>query len=279
MVAVPDLISIARNAEGVVDMDTWQAVQIALINHCEGQKDRMAILDAPPGMNPQQVLEWRTNAGYDSMFATLYYPHIRIANPLSRPTNDLPKVITVPPSGHLAGLWARTDGIGVWKAPANEVLRGALDLEYQMTTGEQEILNPVGINAIRAFGVRGIRVWGARTTSSDPLWRYLNVRRLFNYIEDSLLGGTQWVVFEPNDANLWARARRTVNAFLLGLWRQGAMVGATPDQGFYVKCDEETNPRESVDEGRVTIEIGVAAVKPAEFVVIRIGQWAGPGAE
>jgi phage tail sheath protein FI len=167
----------------------------------------------------------------------------------------------------------------VWKAPANEVLRGALDLEYQMTTGEQEILNPVGINAIRAFGLRGIRVWGARTTSSDPLWRYLNVRRLFNYIEDSLIGGTQWVVFEPNDANLWARARRTVNSFLLGLWRAGAMVGATPEQGFYVKCDEETNPRESVDEGRVTIEIGVAAVKPAEFVVIRIGQWAGPGAE
>ena len=122
-------------------------------------------------------------------------------------------------------------------------------------------------------------MWGARTTSSDPLWRYLNVRRLFNYIEDSLIGGTQWVVFEPNDANLWARARRTVNSFLLGLWRAGAMVGATPDQGFYVKCDAETNPRESVDEGRVTIEIGVAAVKPAEFVVIRIGQWAGPGVE
>ena len=137
--------------------------------------------------------------------------------------------ILIPPSGHMAGIWARNDDTrGVWKAPANEVLRGALDLEYQMTTGEQEILNPVGINAIRAFGVRGIRVWGARTTSSDPLWRYLNVRRLFNYIEDSLIGGTQWVVFEPNDANLWARARRTVNAFLLGLWRAGAMVGATP---------------------------------------------------
>jgi len=279
MVIVPDLISIARGADGTVDMDTWRGVQSALISHCEQQKDRMAILDAPPGMSPQQVLEWRTAAGYDSMFATLYYPSIRIANPLSKPNNDLPKTITIPPSGHIGGLWARTDGIGVWKAPANEVLRGALDLEYQMTTGEQEILNPVGINAIRAFGVRGIRVWGARTTSSDPLWRYLNVRRLFNYIEDSLLGGTQWMVFEPNDANLWARARRTVNAFLLGLWRQGAMVGGTPDAGFYVKCDEETNPKESVDEGRVTIEIGVAAVKPAEFVVIRIAQWAGPGSE
>lgn len=279
MVAVPDLVTIARKDDGTIDQDTWKAVQVALIGHCESQKDRMAILDAPAGMNPQQCLEWRTAAGYDSMFAALYYPNIRIANPLAKPNNDLPKVITVPPSGHLAGLWARTDGVGVWKAPANEVLRGALDLEYTMTTGEQEILNPVGINAIRSFGIRGIRVWGARTTSSDPLWRYLNVRRLFNFIEDSLLGGTQWVVFEPNDANLWARARRTVNGFLLGLWRQGAMVGATPDAGFYVKCDAETNPRESVDEGRVTIEIGVAPVKPAEFVVIRIAQWAGPGAE
>ncbi|MEX1022719.1 MAG: phage tail sheath family protein [Dehalococcoidia bacterium] len=279
MVVVPDLISIARGADGAVDMDTWRGVQTALIGHCESQKDRMAIIDAPPGMNPQQVLEWRTEAGFDSMFATLYYPHIRVSNPLAKPSNDLPKTVTIPPSGHIAGLWARTDGIGVWKAPANEVLRGALDLDYQMTTGEQEILNPVGINAIRAFGVRGIRVWGARTTSSDPLWRYINVRRLFNYIEDSLLGGTQWMVFEPNDANLWARGRRTVNAFLLGLWRQGAMVGATADQAFYVKCDEETNPKESVDEGRVTIEIGVAAVKPAEFVVIRIAQWAGPGSE
>ncbi|GMU40208.1 MAG: hypothetical protein AMXMBFR23_10740 [Chloroflexota bacterium] len=279
MVAVPDLVTIARKDDGTIDQDTWKSVQVALIGHCESQKDRMAILDAPPGMNPQQCLEWRTAAGYDSMFAALYYPSIRIANPLAKPNNDLPKVITVPPSGHLAGLWARTDGVGVWKAPANEVVRGALDLEYTMTTGEQEILNPVGINAIRSFGIRGIRVWGARTTSSDPLWRYLNVRRLFNFIEDSLLGGTQWVVFEPNDANLWARARRTVNGFLLGLWRQGAMVGATPDAGFYVKCDAETNPRESVDEGRVTIEIGVAPVKPAEFVVIRIAQWAGPGAE
>lgn len=279
MVAVPDLITLARKDDGSIDQDTWKAVQIALVGHCESQKDRMAILDAPPGMNPQQCLEWRTASGFDSMFAALYYPNIRISNPLAKPNNDLPKVITIPPSGHLAGLWARTDAVGVWKAPANEVVRGALDLEYQMTTGEQEILNPVGINAIRSFGVRGIRVWGARTTSSDPLWRYLNVRRLFNFIEDSLLGGTQWVVFEPNDANLWARARRTVNGFLLGLWRQGAMVGATPDAGFYVKCDAETNPRESVDEGRVTIEIGVAPVKPAEFVVIRIAQWAGPGAE
>lgn len=278
MVAVPDLITIARGADDAVDMTTWNGVQTALIGHCESQKDRMAILDSPPGMSPPQVQGWRTEAGLDSAFAALYYPHIKISNPLARPNNELPKMLTIPPSGHLAGLWARTDGVGVWKAPANEVLRGALDLEYKMTSGEQEILNPIGINAIRAFGVRGIRVWGARTLSSDPLWRYLNVRRLFNYIEDSLVGGTQWVVFEANDANLWARARRTVNSFLLGLWRAGAMVGATPEAGFYVKCDEETNPRESVDEGRLVIEIGVAPVKPAEFVIIRIAQWAGPGA-
>ena len=168
MVAIPDLISIARGAEGAVDMTTWNAVQTGLIGHCEQQKDRMAILDAPPAMSPPQVQAWRTEAGLDSVFATLYYPHIKISNPLARPNNELPKMLTIPPSGHLAGLWARTDGVGVWKAPANEVVRGALDIEYKMTTGEQEILNPIGINAIRSFGVRGIRVWGARTLVIRP---------------------------------------------------------------------------------------------------------------
>ena len=151
MVAVPDLINVAKGADGGVDLETWQAVQIALVNHCESQKDRMAILDAPPGMNPQQVLEWRTNAGYDSMFAALYYPHIRIANPLSKPTNDLPKTITVPPSGHLAGLWARTDGIGVWKAPANEVAEGVVDLSVLLQDQHLALLYESGINCIRSF--------------------------------------------------------------------------------------------------------------------------------
>ena len=140
---------------------------------------------------------------------------------------------------------------------------------------EQSLLNPIGINCIRPFGTRGIRVWGGRTLSSDPSWRYINVRRLFNYIEESILLGTQWVVFEPNDLDLWQRVKRTVHAFLLGLWRQGALFGATPEQAFYVKCDEETNPPESIDAGQVVALIGLAPVKPAEFVVFRLSQSVG----
>jgi hypothetical protein len=184
----------------------------------------------------------------------------------------------VPPCGHVAGIWARNDATrGVWKAPANEVLRGIMNVELKVTRGEQELLNPIGVNVIRPFGTRGIRVWGARTLSSDPSWRYVNVRRLFNFIEQSIENGTQWVVFEPNDLDLWQRVKRTISAFLVGLWRQGALVGATPEQAFFVKCDEETNPPESVDEGRLVVEIGIAPVKPAEFVIFRISQWQGGG--
>jgi uncharacterized protein len=165
----------------------------------------------------------------------------------------------------------------VHKAPANEIVRGAVGLATQVTRGEQDLLNPKGVNVIRAFPGRGIRVWGARTLSSETTWQYLNVRRLFNYIEESILDGTQWVVFEPNDADLWQRIRRTINAFLLRLWRDGALFGATPEQAFYVKCDEETNPAEEVESGRVTVEIGIAPVRPAEFVVIRIAQLMGGG--
>ena len=189
------------------------------------------------------------------------------------------KNIMVPPSGHMAGIWARTDeDRGVHKAPANEVVRGAISLELQLTTAEQGQLNPVGINCIRSFPGRGIRVWGARTLSSDQAWKYLNVRRLFNYIEESLLVGTQWVVFEPNDLRLWQRVKRTVSAFLMGTWRDGALFGATPEEGFYVKCDAETNPPDAIDRGELVVEIGIAPVKPAEFVVIRIAQFSGGAA-
>ncbi|MDQ3986711.1 MAG: phage tail sheath subtilisin-like domain-containing protein [Actinomycetota bacterium] len=277
MVVAPDLVT-AATRNGEVDVDLFKAVQTAMIGHCEAAGDRMAVLDAPPGMNPQQVKEWReSEAMYDSKFASLYYPWIQIANPLRSANGQ--KTLTVPPSGHMAGIWARNDDTrGVWKAPANEVIRGALDVETKVTKGEQDLLNPIGVNCIRPFGVRGIRVWGGRTLSSDPEWRYVNVRRLFNYIEESILRGTQWVVFEPNDMDLWARVKRTVYAFLLGLWRQGALFGATPEQAFYVKCDEETNPPESVDEGKLVVEIGVAPVKPAEFVIFRISQWQGGSA-
>jgi hypothetical protein len=182
----------------------------------------------------------------------------------------------VPPSGHMAGIWARSDDArGVHKAPANEVVRGAISLELQVTKPEHDLLNPQGINVIRAFPGRGIRVWGARTLSSDPAWRYINVRRLFNYIEGSILLGTQWVVFEPNDMKLWERVKRTINAFLVRVWRDGALFGATPSEAFYVKCDGELNTAETIDAGQLIVEIGIAPVKPAEFVVFRIAQFSG----
>jgi phage tail sheath protein FI len=194
------------------------------------------------------------------------------------PATNLP--INIPPSGHMAGIWARNDATrGVHKAPANEVVRGVIGLAYQTTKGEQDTLNPNGVNCIRAFPGRGIRVWGARTVSSDPAWRYISVRRLFNFVEKSIEGGTQWVVFEPNDRKLWARVRRDVTAFLKVVWRSGALFGSTPGEAFYVKCDDELNPPETRDLGQLIIEIGLSPVKPAEFVIFRISQWAGPGAE
>jgi hypothetical protein len=183
-----------------------------------------------------------------------------------------------PPSGYMAGIYARSDTErGVHKAPANELVRGALGLKYNITKGEQDILNPKGINCIRFFKNRGIRVWGARTISSDASWRYVNVRRLFNMVEASIEMGTQWVVFEPNDQKLWKRVERTITAFLLRVWRSGALMGTTPEQAFYVKCDAETNPPEVVDAGQLICEIGMCPVKPAEFVIFRIGQMAAGG--
>jgi uncharacterized protein len=269
MLCVPDLMSAYQ--QGALDLEGVQAVQLAMIAHCEVMGDRMAILDPPPGLNAQQVKEWRVDgAGYDSKFAAMYWPWVKVMDPASGTS------MFMPPSGHMAGIWGRNDDArGVHKAPANEVVRGALSLEVQITKNEHDLLNPVGINCLRAFPGRGIRVWGARTLSSDPAWRYLNVRRLFNYLEESILGGTQWCVFEPNDAALWARIRRTISAFLVNEWRKGALFGATPDESFYVKCDGETNPAEGIDAGQVLCEVGVAPVKPAEFVVFRLAQFSG----
>jgi phage tail sheath protein FI len=271
MVIVPDLITAATKDDGSIDLNLWKAVQTSLISHCEQQANRMAILDAPPGMGPQQIKEWRSDvAMFDSAFAAMYYPWISVENPT--PVNGDGEVL-IPPSGHIAGLWARTDETrGVWKAPANDTLRGCLDVEREITKNEQALLNPIGINCIRPFGTRGIRVWGARTLSSDSDWRYVNVRRLFNMVETTIMDGTQWAVFEPNDERLWEGVKRTLNAFLRGLWRDGALFGASADQAFYVKCDAETNPPESIDEGRLIVEVGLAPVKPAEFVIFRISQ-------
>jgi hypothetical protein len=238
-------------------------------------KDRFAILDPLPDLSPQEVKEWRVEeAGYDSKYGALYYPWIKVANPARGGEPML-----MPPSGHLAGIYARSDAErGVHKAPANEVVRGAIGLATQITKGEQDILNPLGINCIRAFPGRGIRVWGARTLSSDPAWRYINVRRLFNFVEESIEIGTQWVVFEPNDVDLWERVKRDITAFLTRVWRDGALFGTTPAEAFYVKCDEELNPVEVRDAGMLIIEIGLAPVKPAEFVIFRISQWAAGAA-
>ena len=268
MVVMPDLMTLANGAGSDAQIRDLQGKMIA---HCENMGERMAILDAPPNMLPQDLLEWRMNtAGYDSKFATLYWPWIEVMDPLS----NTPMMI--PPSGHVAGIWARTDSTrGVHKAPANEVVLGANGLGFQLTHAEQGALNQSGINCIRSFPGRGIRVWGARTMSSDPEWRYLNVRRLFNYLEESILNGTQWVVFEPNDQALWARIRRTISAFLVNEWRKGALFGSTPDQSYYVVCDDRTNPAEGIDAGQVLCEIGVAPVKPAEFVVFRLSQFSG----
>ncbi|MEU8348480.1 MULTISPECIES: phage tail sheath subtilisin-like domain-containing protein [unclassified Streptomyces] len=273
MVAVPDLM--AAYQRGAIDHESLKAVQLGLIAHCELMGDRVAVIDPPPGLNAREVRVWRQEtAGYDSKYAALYYPWIKVFDPSTG------KGQLVPPSGHVAGIWARNDSErGVHKAPANEVVRGAVDLELQITRGEQDLLNPIGVNCIRSFPGRGIRVWGARTLSSDPAWRYLNIRRYFNYLEESILIGTQWVVFEPNDQALWARIRRNVSAFLVNEWRGGALFGSRPEEAYYVKCDAETNPPESVDLGRVICEVGISPVKPAEFVVFRLAQFSSGGGE
>jgi phage tail sheath protein FI len=272
MVAVPDLMTPMPGQK--LNLDMVKAVQTLIIAHCERMGDRVAILDTPPNMNPQQIRKWRMDtAGYDSSYAALYYPWIQIMDPV-RNTPTL-----IPPSGHMAGIWARNDNTrGVHKAPANEVVAGATGLANNVTKGEQDTLNPVGINCIRAFPGMGIRVWGARTLASNPSWRYLNVRRLFNYVEKSIERGTQWIVFEPNEPMLWARIRRDVSAFLSTVWSTGALFGGSPAEAFYVKCDEELNPPAIRDLGQLIIEIGMAPVKPAEFVIFRISQWS-PGAE
>lgn len=272
MVCCPDLMAAVQ--QGWLDDLQAKAVQLAMIAHCEDafRRDRIAILDPLPGQDVQQVLEWRTQiANYDSAFAAFYYPWITITGPDG-------KLLSVPPCGHIAGVYARSDRErGVHKAPANEVLRGVIELESQVGHEDQAMLNPEGINCIRAFPGRGIRIWGGRTLSSDPQWRYINVRRLFNFVEKSIERNTQWVVFEPNNHDLWARVKRDVTAFLTTVWRSGALFGQNPSEAFQVICDESNNPSEERDLGRLYIDIGLAAVKPAEFVVFRFQQITGGG--
>jgi len=250
---------------------TSPAVQEAVLSHCETLKDRFAILDSPETINGGVD---RLPKPRDSKYGAYYFPWIQVYDPEDGN-------IFVPPSGHIAGVYSRVDSErGVHKAPANEIIRGALGLKYNISRAEQDLLNPKGINAIRTMQGGAIRIWGARTLSTDPSWRYINVRRLFIMVESSIEGATQWVVFEPNDHRLWKRVQRTITAFLTLIWRTGALMGVTPEEAFYVKCDDETNPPEVVDAGQLIVEIGLCPTKPAEFVIFRIGQMpAGGGVE
>jgi uncharacterized protein len=276
-------------APGYTDAATYDAV----LTHCEVLQDRVAILDAPRDVPTIRQLtnvaavEVPDDAGGDGEgegeggeepglrarnsdggYGAFYFPWLTVSDPLA--PNEL---VNVPPSGHIAGIWARNDATrGVHKAPANESVRGALNLTYRLTRAEQGELNQAGVNCIRFFATEGIRVWGARTLAGDPEWRYLNVRRLFNMIKESIAQNTRWIVFEPNDFTLWKSIRRDISAFLTVLWRDGALMGRTPAEAFFVKCDEETNPPEIIDQGKVVTLIGIAPVKPAEFIIFRISQ-------
>lgn len=257
-------------APGVLD----DAIRGSLVDHCRSLRDRVALLDGPQQF--EDVAELAPLAKkVDGGYAALYAPWIEILDPLASNRTQ----VWVPPTGHVAGVIARIDALrGVHKAPANEVIQGALHASHAFTPGELEIATKEGINAIRVFPADYPRIWGARTLAKDGEWKYLNVRRLFIMVRESIQRSMRWVVFEPNDRTLWNAIKRDVRAFLVRLWREGALMGATPEQAFFVKCDEETNPPEEIDAGRVTTVIGLAPVKPAEFVVFKIGQHVG-GAE
>ncbi len=281
MIACPDLM-LAYEA-GLIDEDQLHGLMELMVSLCENASpnppNRMIVLDPPPDRRkPQQVATWLTrDFNRRSMFAALYYPWIQVPNPANQG-----KPIFVPPCGHMMGVWSQTDETrGVYKAPANVTPRGVIGLAYDSNFREQELLNPIGINCIRTFPNRGIKIWGARTLVEPEKteWRYISVRRLMSYIEKSIELGTQWVVFEPNDQDLWARVRRTVSNFLERIWREGALFGATPDQAFYVKCDETLNTPDTMILGRLYVEVGVCPVRPAEFVVFRVSQWTGQDEE
>jgi phage tail sheath protein FI len=246
-----------------------QIVQL-LLTHCQiRMRYRVAVLDAPNNQVLSEVQAFRGK--FDSTHAALYYPWITTVDPLDP---DGRREIELPPSGFVAGIYARTDVLhGVYKAPANEVVMGAIDFELLLNKAQQDILNPLGINCFRFFDGRGFRLWGARTISSDPEWKYISVRRYFAYLEHSIDRGTQWAVFENNSDSLWANIRQTIEDFLFTEWRNGALLGTKPEQAFFVRCDRSTMTQNDLDNGRLVCLIGVAPVKPAEFVIFRIGQF------
>lgn len=250
---------------------TSPEVQAALIGFCENRKSCFAILDVPMDLKKtNDVATFRDM--YDSTYAAMYHPWLQMFDAGAKRTDYFP------PSGAMAGIYARSDNSrGVHKAPANEVVRGCTGLSCNYNVGEQDILNPIGVNLIRALPGQGIRVWGARTISSNGLWKYVNVRRLFIFIEESIKANTNWVVFEPNSETLWSRVTRTIETFLATCWRDGALAGSSPEQAFFVECGPTTMTQDDIDNGRLICQIGIAPVKPAEFVIFRITQKTATG--
>lgn len=264
--AIEDISIIAApgsTAKGVADA---QAITLALISHAERVRYCIAVLDSVQGDSIADARAWK--AQFDSSHAAFYYPWVRIMDPASGVEN------VYPPSGFVAGIYARNDvDRAVWKAPANEVVRLAIGFEKAISKAQQEVLNPEGVNAFRFFEGRGYRLWGARTASSDPEWKYVNLRRYFAYLERSIDKGTQWAVFEPNGERLWANVRSTISDFLLNEWQNGALLGDRPEKAFFVKCDRSTMSQNDLDNGRLVCLVGLAPLRPAEFVIFRIGQW------
>jgi uncharacterized protein len=266
IVAMPDAAALSTPD------DIFTATQ-ALVEHCEALRYRIAVVDGPQNSSMNEIRKFRGK--FDNKYAALYHPWIEILDPNERAAQGRPpKRLLLQPSGFVAGIYARSDiERGVHKAPANEVVRGLTRFEININKARQDVLNPEGINALRFFEGRGNRVWGARTMSSDPEWKYVNVRRLFIYLEHSIDKGTQWAVFEPNNSRLWANIRQTVENFLLVQWNNGALLGDKPEDAYFVRCDRTTMTQNDLDNGRLICLIGVAPVYPAEFVIFRIGQW------
>ena len=266
IVATPDSVRFAEEGSQQTAVDN-------LIEHCEQLRYRIGIVNPPKDRSISGVREFRSQ--FDTKYAALYYPWMEILDPTAK--NDpgaAPATLQLPPSGFTAGVYARSDiNRGVHKAPANEVVLGITKFMQNVTYARQAVLNPEGINALRFFPGRSNRVWGARTMSSDPEWKYVNVRRLFIYLEHSIDKSTQWAVFEPNNEALWANIRQTVSDFLLTTWLTGALMGTKPEEAFFVRCDRTTMTQNDLDNGRLICLIGVAPTYPAEFVIFRIGQW------
>jgi phage tail sheath protein FI len=263
-----DVVSIMA-VPGVTDPN----VQLMLTAHCENLASRFAVLDMPRDARKIDDITAHRDI-FDTNYGALYHPWLEVFDALDK------KNIAIPPSGSVMGIYARSDNTrGVHKAPANEVVRGCVGLDVQFNKGEQDILNPKGVNLIRSFPGQGIRVWGARTATSDGSWKYINVRRLFIFIEESIKANTNWAVFEPNDEMLWVRVKRTIDVFLTGLWRAGSLAGASASEAFFVNVGRTTMSQDDIDNGRLICIIGVAPVKPAEFIIFRITQKTNEAAE